>query len=331
MEAAVLEDAETTVFGPVPSRRLGRSLGINNIPAKICPYACVYCQLGKTSNMITERQAFHKPNKIFKEVERRINEVALRNESVDYLTFIPDGEPTLDTNLGKEISLLKQLGIRIAVLTNASLIWQNNVKEDLLGADFVSLKVDAFSEDLWKKINRPQKNLNLTTILEGITDFVKEFNGTVVSETMLIDGINYRDEFEKIANFLSRLERLDKAYVAVPTRPPTEKWVKPAKEKTVNDAFQTFSEKLGTTRVEYLVGYEGNAFAFTGKVEENLLSITAVHPMRREAITEFLKKADADLSIVEKLLQEGRLTEIEYEGNTYYMRKLRTEQEKERL
>jgi len=325
MEVAVLEDIGITVFGPVPSRRLGRSLGINNIPAKTCSYSCVYCQLGRTMNMITERQAFYKPKDIFKKVERKIDEAVSRDERVDYLTFVSDGEPTLDINLGKEISLLKQIGIQIAVLTNASLIWQTNVKEDLLEADFVSLKVDAGSEDLWKRIDRPNKNLKLNNILEGITEFAKEFKGTVVSETMLIDGINYGDEFEKLANFLNRLKRLDKAYIAIPTRPPGEKWVKPAQEETVNAAFQAFSKKLGANRLEYLIGYEGNAFAFTGKVEEDLLSITAVHPMRREAVKEFLKKADADWSIIEKLLQEGKLVELEYEGNIYYMRKLRME------
>jgi wyosine [tRNA(Phe)-imidazoG37] synthetase (radical SAM superfamily) len=155
-----------------------------------------------------------------------------------------------------------------------------------------------------------------------MTEFAKEFKGTIVSETMLIDGINYGDEFEKVADFLKHLKRLDKAYVAIPTRPPTEKWVKPAKEETINVAFQIFSEGLGADRVEYLIGYEGNAFAFTGRVEEDLLSITAVHPMRREAVKEFLKKADADRNVIKKLLREDRLVEVEYEGNAYYMRRL---------
>jgi len=139
---------------------------------------------------------------------------------------------------------------------------------------------------------------------------------------MLIDGVNYGSEFEKIADFLNHLKRLDKAYIAIPTRPPTEKWVKPAKEETVNAAFQVFTEKLGAERVEFLIGYEGNAFAFTGRVEEDLLSITAVHPMRKEAVEEFLKKANADWCVIEKLLEEDKLIELEYEGNRYYMRRL---------
>jgi wyosine [tRNA(Phe)-imidazoG37] synthetase (radical SAM superfamily) len=313
---------KTVAFGPVPSRRLGRSLGINNIPPKFCPYSCVYCQVGKTIDLTMARRSFYKTEEIFKQVKRKVNETIPKNEQIDYLTFVADGEPTLDINLGNEISLLKQIGIPIAVITNSSLIWQNNTKEDLLEADFVSFKIDTVNEKLWKKINRPHKGLKLNTILEGISDFAKEFRGTIISETMLIDGINYGDEFEKIAEFLKHLKRLDKAYIAIPTRPPTERWVTPAKEETVNEAFQVFAEKLGAKKLEYLIGYEGNAFSFTGRVEEDLLSITSVHPMRKEAVKEFLKKTDTSWSIIEKLLLEGKLVELEYSEKVYYMRKL---------
>jgi wyosine [tRNA(Phe)-imidazoG37] synthetase (radical SAM superfamily) len=321
MEVADLEGVRLA-FGPVPSRRLGKSLGINNIPAKTCSYSCVYCQLGRTINMTTGRQSFYKPEDICREVERKVDEASSRNERVDYLTFVPDGEPTLDINLGKGISILKQIEIPIAVITNASLIRRDDVKEDLLKANLVSLKVDAVSEDLWRRINRPDKDLKLSAILEGITEFANEFKGTIISETMLVDGINYESEFEKTADFLKNLKRLDKAYIAIPTRPPAEKWVKPAKEETVNAAFQVSSERLGVDRVEYLIGYEGNAFAFTGRVEEDLLSITAVHPMRKEAVEEFLNKANTDWRVIEKLLKEDKLIELEYEGNKYYMRTL---------
>jgi len=321
MEVADLEGVKLA-FGPVPSRRLGKSLGINNIPAKTCSYSCVYCQLGRTINMATERQAFYTPEDIFREVKRKVDEASSRNERVDYLTFVPDGEPTLDINLGKGISILKQIEIPIAVITNASLIWREDAKENLLEMDLVSLKVDAVSEDLWRRVNRPHKDLKLDAILEGIREFAKEFEGTIISETMLIDGINYGDEFENTADFLKHLKRLDKVYIAIPTRPPAEEWVKPAKEETLNTAFQVFAEKLGVDRVEYLIGYEGNAFAFTGRVEEDLLSITAVHPMRKEAVKEFLKKANTDWHVIEKLLKEDKLIELEYEGNKYYMRRL---------
>jgi wyosine [tRNA(Phe)-imidazoG37] synthetase (radical SAM superfamily) len=286
--------------------------------------------LGKTIKMTADRQAFYEPEDISKDVRRKVDRAALRNERIDYLSFVPDGEPTLDINIGEEISLLRRIRIPVAVITNASLLWRKDVKEDLLEADLVSLKVDAVSETLWRRINRPHKGLTLNKVLKGIWEFAKDFKGTVVSETMLIGGIDYGDEFKRIAEFLAKLEKLNRAYIAVPTRPPTEKWVKPAKEKDLNAAFQVFSEKLGADRVEFLVGYEGNAFAFTGEVEEDLLSITAVHPMRKDAVENLLAKANADWRFIEDLLREGKLVELEYEGNRYYMRKLPSRREDEK-
>ena len=310
-------------FGPVPSRRLGKSLGINNIPDKVCSYACVYCQIGRTIKMEVERRAFYNPELILKEVKEKVEKARAKGEHVDYITFVPDGEPTLDINLGKEAELLKELGIPLAILTNSSLIWREDVREDLLKFDFVSLKLDAVSEQLWRKIDRPHKTLKLNEILDGMLKFRKEFKGKLVTETMLIDGVDYGDEFEKIAEFLKKLKP-DIAYIAIPTRPPAERWVKPANEETINRAFQIFAKALGNERVEYLIGYEGNAFAFTGNVEEDLLSITAVHPMREDAVEDFLKKADADWSVVERLLKEGKIIELEYEGRKFYMRKLKS-------
>jgi wyosine [tRNA(Phe)-imidazoG37] synthetase (radical SAM superfamily) len=317
-----LQDLNSITFGPVPSRRLGKSLGINNIPPKACSYSCVYCQLGKTSEKTAKRQFFYLPRDVLNEVRRRVDNAGVRNERIDYLTFVSDGEPTIDVNLGEEISLLKQIGIPIAVLTNASMLWLNDVRRDLLKADYVSLKVDSVSENLWKKIDRPHKDLRMSAILKGIHDFAEAFKGTVVSETMLVDGVDYANEFERIAAFLAELKKLNKAYIAVPTRPPTEKWVKPAREEVANVAFQIFSEKLGIDRVEYLVGYEGNAFTFTGNIEEDLLRIMAVHPMRNEAVEAFLRKASSGWQIIERLLASEKLVEFEYEGNKYYMRKL---------
>lgn len=310
-------------FGPVPSRRLGKSLGINNIPDKVCSYACVYCQIGRTLRMEVERRTFYSPAFLFEEVKKKVREAKEQGEHIDYLTFVPDGEPTLDANLGEEIEMLKSLNIPLAILTNSSLIWREDVREDLLRLDFVSLKLDAVTEELWRKIDRPHKSLKLDKILEGMLEFRKEFQGKLVTETMLIDGVIYGDEFERIADFLKEL-RPDVAYIAVPTRPPWEKWVRPAEERTINLAFQAFANAIGEERVEYLIGYEGNAFAFTGNVEEDILSITAVHPMREEAIRELLKKAGAGWDVIEKLLAEEKLVELEYEGKRFYMRKLKS-------
>jgi wyosine [tRNA(Phe)-imidazoG37] synthetase (radical SAM superfamily) len=280
--------------------------------------------VGKTTNLTIDRQTFYKPEELTREVKRKISEVTARNERINYLTFVPDGEPTLDLNLSKELYSLKQTGIPTAVITNASLLWHDYVNEDLRKADLISLKVDAVSEDLWRKVNRPHKYLDLEIVLDGIREFAEKFRGTLVSETMIIGNIDYGDEFQKIAEFLSELKKLNKAYIAIPTRPPTENWVKTPEEDVMNAAFQAFSKKLGANRVEYLMGYEGNAFVSTGNAEEDLLSITAVHPMREEAVEKFLEKADADWKVVEALLGENKLVKLEYEENTYYLRKLPT-------
>jgi wyosine [tRNA(Phe)-imidazoG37] synthetase (radical SAM superfamily) len=307
-------------FGPVPSRRLGHSLGINNIPPKTCTYSCVYCQLGNTVNLQVERESFYKAEEVAQDVREKVKEARGKGEPIDYITFVPDGEPTLDVNLGKGIALLKPLGIKIAVITNASLIWHEDVGEDLKKADWVSLKVDALSDEVWRKLNRPHKSLKLEAILEGMLHFAATFTGETTTETMLIQGIN--DDYEeigKIADFLGELKP-DKAYLAIPTRPPAQKRIKAASEPAINMAYQIFSQKL--TAVEYLIGYEGNAFASTGEVEEDLLSITSVHPMREEAVTELLKKVNAEWSIIEGLVKQNKLTETEYQGKKFYMRRL---------
>ncbi|MDX2437439.1 MAG: radical SAM protein, partial [Acidobacteriota bacterium] len=172
-------------FGPVPSRRLGQSLGINNIPPKICSYACIYCQLGRTLTMQTERTNFYDPERILEEVRTRVEEVRVAGESVDYLCFVPDGEPTLDLRLGREIELVRELGIKIAVITNSSLIWRKDVREELALADWVSLKVDAVREDVWRRIDRPHGQLRLSQILDGALALSGSFTGQLVTETML--------------------------------------------------------------------------------------------------------------------------------------------------
>jgi len=273
--------------------------------------------------MEIDRRSFYPPELVFEEVKRKVWEAKEKGERIDYLTFVPDGEPTLDANLGQEIEMLKALNIPLAILTNSSLIWREDVREDLLKLNLVSLKLDAVSENLWRRIDRPHKTLRLDKILEGMLEFRKDFDGKLVTETMLIDGITYGEEFKKIAEFLRELKP-DIAYIAVPTRPPWEKWVKPAREEVINMAFQAFAEAIGEEKVEYLIGYEGNAFAFTGNVEEDILSITAVHPMREDALKELLEKANVDWATVEKLIEEGKLIELEYGKKRFYMRKLKS-------
>ena len=306
-------------YGPVPSRRLGKSLGINNIPAKACSYACVYCQVGPTTRMQTDRQFFYEPGEIFMDVWRRVNQARAVSERIDYLAFVPDGEPTLDARLGESIAALKSLGIPIAVITNSSLIWRFDVRAALAQADWVSLKVDTVQEKIWRRINRPHKTLRLSAILDGMCEFAENFTGRLVTETMLVSGVNESEESaEELAVFLNRLQP-HTAYLSIPTRPPAEAWVRCPDEEILNRTYQILSAAVN--RVECLSGYEGNAFAFTDNVEQDLLSITAVHPMRKDAVSALLLRADAGWEVVNRLVSRGDLVQTQYREHLFYLRK----------
>lgn len=307
-------------FGPVPSRRLGRSLGINNIPPKHCSYSCVYCQVGPTASPEIEPRAFYTPERIREAVERQVEAVLATGERIDYLTFVPDGEPTLDANLAEAIGALRPLGIPVAVISNASLTWRGAVRAALRRADWVSLKVDTVDERCWRRINRAHPDLRLDRILAGIETLGGEFAGELVTETMLVAGVNDDDaSVEAVAGFLERLSP-SIAYLAVPTRPGAESGVVPPSEQRVTEAYQLLSGRV--PRVEYLIGYEGNAFASSGDVVEDLLSITAVHPMREEAVRALLSRAGAEWTVVEALIRRGLLKETRYGERRFYVRRM---------
>jgi len=305
-------------FGPVPSRRLGRSLGINNIPPKSCSYSCLYCQVGATKGQKITPQAFYTPEEILQQVGEQLKKVDSTIEAVDYLTFVPDGEPTLDINLGKTIELLRPLNIPIAVITNASLLWNEDVRAVISKADWVSLKVDSTIEPVWNQLNRPHAALRRNDVMNGIRLFANIFEGKLVTETMLLDGINDIDEnISGVANFIHEIG-VSSSYLAIPTRPTAESGICAANETTLNRCYQIMAAAI--PHVEYLIGYEGDAFAFTGDIRHDLLGITAVHPLRESAVNKLLGQAKADWSLIEDLIAERNLKEVKYLGERYFVR-----------
>ncbi len=305
-------------FGPVPSRRLGFSIGINNIPPKICTYTCVYCQLGKAVKIQSKRESFYATEAVIEAARRQI-EKTREHSPIDYLTVVPDGEPTLDINLGKTIHELRKLGYPVAVITNSSLLWDPQVRKDLMEADWVSTKLDAGYEKTWRKVDAPHPGLSFKEMVKGLQAFSEKFKGIHATETMLIKGYNDgSDDLKAIADILKTLQ-VDIAYISIPTRPPAAKKIKPADESSLLEAWKLFSEVV--PKAEHLIGYEGNAFASTGNIEEDLLSITAVHPMREEAIDAFLKKNGGDWDQVEKLVNQQKLKITEFDNHFFYSRK----------
>ena len=310
-----------TVFGPIPSRRLGRSLGVNNIPPKVCTYSCVYCQLGSTDYMSLKRREFFTPEQIYNEISEKIHQLKDKGERIDFLTFVPDGEPTIDINLGKTIERLKEFKIKIAVITNSSLIWIKEVQNDLLNADWVSVKIDSAIEKTWRKINRPHGILKLKKIIQGIEEFAASFKGILTTETMLIKNVN--DNLESIIKTAELIKYInpEKAYILAPTRPPAENWVKIPDEHELNTAYQVFRSL--NIDSELLIQNEGSEFTYSLNVENELLSILAVHPMRKDAIDEFIKKANANNSLILSLIESKAIREVQYNNNTFYLKNLR--------
>jgi wyosine [tRNA(Phe)-imidazoG37] synthetase (radical SAM superfamily) len=309
-------------FGPVPSRRLGQSLGINNIPPKTCSYDCVYCQVGPTptARKKLDRRSFYSPEEIFAAVQKRVREVLASGDRIDYLTLVPDGEPTLDIHLGRTIELLRPLGIRMAVISNASLISRADVREELMLADYVSLKIDSVDEQAWRKINRPHPELSLSEILDGALLFAQAFRGTLTTETMLVRGINdHEASLKATAAYLGQLDP-DVAYICVPTRPPSEKWAHSPDEQAVNLAFQLFSPAV--RKAECLTGYSPEAFSATGDVIRNLLNITAVHPMRESEALALLKEKGIEGAKLQELVDREELVRVIHDGLPFYVRKL---------
>ena len=308
---------ENLIFGPVPSRRLGRSIGINNIPHKHCSYSCAYCQIGKAVTMQDERRNFYSPNILVEQVEKRLK--TIRNQDFpDYLTIVPDGEPTLDIHLGKLIVNLKKLGFPVAVITNSSLIHRADVQSELMHADYISFKVDTVDRQTWRKVNKPHKGLNLESFLTSLSNFSKKFEGKLVTETMLIKGLNDTDEeLNQLGRFLQSVKP-HIAFLAIPTRPPAYKNVFPADELTMAKAYETFSWFCLTP--EFLTGYEGNAFASSGNFKNDLLSITAVHPMRSDGVLELMAKSNSSITELNQLIDSKSIKRVDYNYKTYYMR-----------
>jgi len=216
-------------YGPVPSRRLGQSLGISPIPAKTCSYSCVYCQLGRTNRLRAVRQSFFRKEDIVNEVEARIKSAA-----VDYITIVGDGEPTLSSDIGWLIRTCRErFAVPVAVITNGSLLYKPDVREELCEANTVLPTFDAGNERLFKAVNRPHGSISFRDMLNGLQTFRKEFSGQLWLEVMLVDGLNDSEEaLQEISGHIQNIAP-DRIYITTPVRPPAESWVKPPSPQSI--------------------------------------------------------------------------------------------------
>lgn len=299
------------IYGPVPSRRLGLSLGISPIPKKTCNYSCIYCQLGRTKKMTNTRQMFFDPADILKELDQ----VLAKGINFDVLTIVGEGEPTLYAGLGKLIGEIKKRTDKaLAVISNGALLYDPDVQEELMPADIVLPSMDAFDEKSFKKINRPHGNLKFENIRRGLIDFSKKYTGQLWLEIMFLKNINDSDTaIEKYLHLLREIE-YDRLYINTPVRPPAEADV----EMVSQERLKYISEKLGGISIDLL-----SSVGFHSDIKDTyaaIISIIKRHPMNQFEIESFIdSRNDNDKAqIFKKLNNDKKVEFITYKGYDTY-------------
>ena len=298
------------VFGPIPSRRLGRSLGVNNIPPKICTYSCVYCQLGRTRTLTTERQSFFKKENIYSDIEKVIR----ANEGkIDYITFVGDGEPTLNSDLGELIRMCKSnFPYKTAVITNGSLLWKEDLRRDIAEADVVNITMSAGDNETFKCLHRPHGRLSFSVILDGVRAFAREYGGEIWAEIMLVDTINdATDKLKALKSFIDEVKPA-KSFVMTPTRPPAELWVRKPKTEKIIEALAIFGGEDITHKEEGFFGLDEFHDA-----TEAIQEICLRHPLR---LTQ-AKTIEAYFAqrVVDRLIAKGEFKVVVYQNRKFLL------------
>ena len=273
------------VFGPVPSRRLGQSLGIDPIPLKTCNWNCVYCQLGRTMPLTNERREYVLDENILFEAEQFLGSRA--NGGIDWVTLVGSGEPTLHSYLGEIIRRVRNLtALPVAVITNGSLLYLPEVRQELSVVDAVLPTLDAGRAELYRKINRPHPDITFERLVDGLVAFRREYRGKLWVEVMLVRGLN--DTSQALAEIARILEKVrpDAVHVNLPMRPPAETWVQPPDEEGLMRAISilgSIAEVVHPAEGTFdLSGYEN--------VVDAVVGIITRHPMRQDELERALSR-----------------------------------------
>jgi len=273
------------VFGPVPSRRLGQSLGIDPVPLKTCNWNCVYCQLGRTNPFVTERQYFFKNEAILAQIRESL--ASHKAGDIDWVTFVGSGETTLHAGLGEMIREVKSMtDIPVAVITNGSLLYMPEVRRELYPVDAVLPSLDAGNQDLYHKINRPHPSLTFDRLISGLVAFRKEYKNNLWIEVMLVQGLNVSEAaLREIADQLEQIQP-DEVHIVQPTRPPVEMWVKPPDETGLLRA-QAVLGKVAKLLLPAMGTFE---FGSEDDLVEAIVGIITRHPIQETELVDSLKK-----------------------------------------
>ncbi len=303
------------VFGPLPSRRLGQSLGVDPLPLKICNWNCVYCQLGRSVPLTNERREYFPRESILTDVREALRRHA--PGTIDWVTFVGSGETTLHSGIGWLIEQVKSLTtIPVAVITNGSLLYLPDVRKELLAADVVMPSFDAGSAGLYRKINRPWPELSYELLLEGLIAFRREYRGRLWVEVMLMKGINdSAAALEEIASAL-RLIQPDQVHINLPSRPPAEPFVLSPDDAEVQRAAALLGSQAR------IVSPTGGIFDLSGydNAGDAAVAILSRHPMREDELRRTLECWSPGK--VEEALRQlsigGRVQVVERNGERFW-------------
>lgn len=304
------------IYGPIPSRRLGLSLGVSPIPKKFCNYSCVYCQIGRTHNLTNTRKEFFPLEDIIDEFKDYI----YSDKNFDVVSIVGEGEPTLYSRLGELIISLKKLTDKpIAVITNTGLLYDENVQEELLNADIVLPSMDFFNEESFKSLHRPYGKLDFKKSYDGLVNFSKKFKGELWIEVMLIENINSsKEDLIKLKKLIKNIN-YSKIYINTAVRPPAESWVKPVSKETINFAV----DLLNGISIDSLSNGD-----FTSEIRDDyeaIISIIKRHPMNQHELKGFLLGRKVNEKEVEnifiKLKNDNNIEILNYKGlHTYRLK-----------
>jgi len=301
-------------FGPVPSRRLGMSLGVDIVPFKTCSFDCVYCQLGATTDKSVQRQSFVP----VKDVMNELREVLDREgERIDFVTFSGSGEPTLNSDIGEMINQTKAFSnVPVAVLTNGSLLYREDVREDLSRADLVVPSLDAITEQAFSAVNRPHESLNAGMLVEGIKAFTQDFAGEIWLEIMIVKGVNDDLADLKQTADLVRDLKLEKIHLNTVARPPTEDFAQAVTAEEMSRIAGIFD-----SRVEIIADFSKHVAKElrTEDTESAILSLLMRRPCTVSDISNSLGiHRNEVVKFVDHLTKDGSIKRVQHGDAWYY-------------
>lgn len=300
------------IYGPVPSRRLGFSLGVDIVPYKTCSFNCIYCQLGPTARKTIKRQAYFPPSEILSQIKKKLDS----GQRIDYITFSGSGEPTLNTTIGDLIREIKKMtSVPVAVLTNSSLLHQKSVRIALMAADLAAPSLDAATQKIFHKTNRPHSSLNVAKIIAGLKKFRREFKGLIWLEVMLVKGVNdsphHLRELKKIISEI----RPEKIQLNTVVRPPSEKSARALSRKELEGI-----KKILGKSCEIIAAFDKkDQKPPSENLEKAILSLLERRPATLQDISASLGiNRKAALKFLDSLLKEGRIKPVVHKGLKYY-------------